>query len=283
MTTGVPKSLRFCLLFANVFFLLEVCRGEEPSEPSRTQLLREMQVAGPTLDHIGRLFRSREMIGNAAARQAILKVCAAGLIRMNRLADYRNQIRPELEDAETFERSFVVPCSACGGTGKSSVPCKECGGTGTCPAKNCVGGRIPVSGFSQSRVPSGRTLGGSAEAGGYRKCLVCNGTGKCPKCQGTGRIEVNCTVCEGQGKVWDAAPAAAIFDRLLADALRLLPPEVPVAPPPPAGSGRSSETNQETQTGDGPFSDAKVWYYAGLIVLAAIGVAGLRLIRVSHS
>jgi len=254
----------------------------QSEEPTRQQLLKEMQIAGPTVDYIGRLFQTRDTIENAAARQAIIKVCAAGLIRMSRIEEYRTRVRPELDDAEAFERSFYVTCSACSGTGKTSVPCKACGGLGNCPAKNCVGGRVPVSGFGQSRVPSGRTLGGSSETGGYRKCLQCNGTGKCSECHGSGRLETVCSVCSGRGKVWNSGPAAAVFERAVADALQLLPAEAPPPSPSVAVPESPSEKGDSEPTENFSFPDRKVWFYAALIVLAAIGVGGLRLIRVTH-
>lgn len=263
-------------------------RTEEEGGVDIFQLLKEMQVAGPTVAAIGQLFRARETIENAAARQAILKVCAAGLIRMNRVEEYRLRLRPELDDAEAFERPFYGLCPACHGTGKESIPCGKCAGTGRCPAKNCVGGRIPVSGFSRSRVPSGRTLGGANEDGGFRKCLVCNGTGQCPDCLGSGRLERPCARCAGTGKVWNSAPAVSLFERSVEDALRLLPSSLPPPAPreTPASASESPSPRETAPTPDAGASpsvpDSRVWAYAGLIILIAMGVGGLRLIRVTH-
>gem|GEM_PF-6651818 len=105
--------------------------------------------------------------------------------------------------------------------------------------------------------------------------------GLCPACHGTGKESIPCGKCAGTKR-------CPLFERSVEDALRLLPSSLPPPAPreTPASASESPSPRETAPTPDAGASpsvpDSRVWTYAGLIILIAMGVGGLRLIRVTH-
>jgi len=160
------------------------------------EAIRKIRTADITFEGLEKIYNYREVAPNAEARASVIKACAAGLLYLGRNDIYSKGLRAQVPDVNTFEKSLLVSCEDCKGTGEIVNRCKTCRGGSKCKNRSCVSGRVRHEGFD-----------GRFE---YRRCTVCQGTGSCKDCNGRGNVAQPCRRCVGRGGVFSASTALAI-------------------------------------------------------------------------
>lgn len=109
--------------------------------------------------------------------------------------------------AEVTPDLWLIPCTACAGTGSKTGTCPFCSGTGTCKLCN-----------------------GEGKKADKTVCGICKGAGKCYKCEGKKTLTTPCLTCNGSGRVFQLSPRIkAIYETLLAETQKLAADNIRIA------------------------------------------------------
>ncbi len=134
-------------------------------------------------------FKVSQEIESDELRQLVLKASGAALMASGREDIYFSKVKSLLDDAESFQSSFVRQCPKCGGAGIIEERCKACSGSGRCCYSACRGGNRFVQRLSGS------------EGSYWTACSDCKGSAVCQKCKASGRRQMKCFRCRGKGVV----------------------------------------------------------------------------------
>lgn len=131
-----PQRTRGIVAFMLLAWGNSIALGATAAKPDLLQTLQVLQTKPAHSPSLSRLYARVEDLPNKEVRQAVLRVCSAGLLHQNRASAYRRIVRNRLSAPDAFERQLRDACPDCKGGTRARRACMRCGGTGAGPVSS---------------------------------------------------------------------------------------------------------------------------------------------------